>query len=205
MVFHKIRATQRIPPMVAGIAADAIGGLRSALDLAVCDCKRLAGHTDMRNTYFHFAGSEVEWDKSVGHRTKGVPPQIVGAMRALKPWGGGFDLLYALSKLAVLDKHQLLVPIALNNTAIGFDAIRIKFASMLEIPIPNWDPVKNEGVFLKTGPGSEIEYDGLKFRKFIAFGDVELVAREPVVPILDKLRKLVGEIVGGFEREMLLP
>ena len=67
---YKIRATKQPPNYLPAIVADAIGGLQSSLDLAVCACGIAKGATDLKQTYFHFANTEAEWDKLVKRQDK---------------------------------------------------------------------------------------------------------------------------------------
>lgn len=194
----------------ATIVADIVGNFRSALDLAVSEASRLSGATNLSKTYFHFASTEAEWDKSVNHRMKAAPGNIRAVVRALEPWSGGNQTLYALSKIASADKHQLLVPTAGLSRQMVIDNFRVEkenpdedkhplTAVRMEVPI--WKPGKREAFVMHVEKGSKVVVGGpvvLSLR--FAFGDVGVVPRQPIIPLLNQMGSICENAIDLIER-----
>ena len=70
----------------------------------------------------------------------------------------------------------------------------------LDIPPPKWDGEKNEIIFIITGPGAELDYD-VEFAFFIAFGEVEGLAGEPVVGTLQDTVVEIERMLTAMETE----
>lgn len=195
---HKVRLTQNPPLVMAAVAGDAIGALRASLDLAVCACGLIEGRTDLRNTYFHFASDEKKWDETVAGKTKSAPKKVVEAMRAFRPWNGGDDLLYGLSRAAVTDKHQLLLPIGSFSPGRKQNTQGIGYTEYIGVPGNNWNDERNESVYLITGPNDKVQQE-VEFRFFIAFREPVEFKRKAIVPTLTKTLERLRTIVSEFE------
>jgi len=192
----------------ATIVADILGNFRSSLDLAVCEAARIAGATNLSKTYFHFASTEQEWDKSVKDRMKAAPGHIRSVVRALQPWANGNGILYALSKLAVADKHRLLVSTAGHTRELVFDGFRLTdmdgnpgAASPVGLRIPIWKPGEREAELMHVGPGSKVVVGGpIVLSLMFSFGDVDLVPFQPVIPLLNQMGGMCEHAIELIER-----
>jgi hypothetical protein len=198
---NKIVQTQDLPEAIAFAAWDGIQNLRASLDLAVCATAVAAGDENLKNTYFHFASSEAEWEKSFKGRTKAAPAFAVDVMRGFKPWGSGNDPLYALAKVSAVERHQLVRPMLLENNSIVLRAnVVMNGPGPMRLGTRGWDSVRRELVISETGYPVPIPMEGYAFTTFLAFGDLDLVARKPIIPILDSLANVCGEVIDALEK-----
>lgn len=169
---QKVRVHTPPSPELATVVADALGGLRSSLDLAICAAASLRGATNLKKIYFPFASSEEEWDKTVKSKTKGVPEETVKVMREFRPWLDGHQFLYPLSKLSAADKHQLLTPMVVNHgdTHIS-DGV---FMESIIVGGP-WDAEKQEGTLYTTKKHPFDIKPKMGVGIYFAFGKVEIL------------------------------
>jgi hypothetical protein len=192
----------------ATIVADILGNFRSALDLAVSQACLLAGASNLEKTYFAFASSEKQWDDSLNHRMKAAPAHIRAVVRALKPWKDGNLVLYALSKLVSSDKHRLLVPTAGLTRQMMIDNFKLesedgKNGGLTEVRprVPIWKPGQREAQLMWVEPGSKVIVGGpviLSLR--FAFGDVEVVPNQPIIPLLNQMGGICENAIDLIER-----
>lgn len=197
---NKIVQTQNMPEGIAYAAWDAIQNLRASLDLAVCATAVAANIENLKNTYFHFASSESEWKKSFKGRTKAAPDFAVEIMRQFKPWGSGNDALYALAKISATERHQLVRPMLLqNNSFILRSNVVMNGPGPIRLGTHGWDLVRRELIISETGHPIPIPMDGYTFTTHLAFGDVDLVARKPFIPIADALANMCSEVIDALE------
>jgi hypothetical protein len=68
------------------------------------------------------------------------------------------------------------------------------------IPALKWDSAKNEVIFGIVQPGGQFQYD-FDFTFFIAFGEVDLIAGHPIVPVLADMGGRVLGVLKGCEAE----
>ncbi|MDP8983180.1 MAG: hypothetical protein M3O35_21605 [Acidobacteriota bacterium] len=135
----KCKLVRPLTPGMEEIVGDAINNLRAALDHAAYGIAVASGRVKPRHTYFPFAGTAAKFDVSARGLCKDVPDEIFTLFRALKPYKGGDDILWALNQIAIGDKHKLL-------TAMGSAVFRNRLkingrGGLLRIPtVPVWNP-----------------------------------------------------------------
>jgi len=197
-----IKQMDPMPQEIELSAWDAIQNLRSSLDLAVCAAAMSRGATTLKHTYFHFASDESEWERSLKGRTRAATPETIAIMRAYKPWGGGNEPLYALSRLSAIERHQLVAPKLLANNSIILNGCDALFTGPGSIGIGrhDWDVERGELIITETRYPIDIPIPGYQFTTFIAFGDTPFVGREQFIPIVNSLCDLCTEIVNAIER-----
>lgn len=205
---HRAKCVRPYSPEFSAIIHDALSNLRHSLDNAVCEAGTLSGATDLRNTYFHVAGSEVEWDKSFKGRTKAAPPAVIAVNRAWMPWADGNELLYALSRLVVADKHQLATPLASvpNAESISIKSIEAPATALFVChpiggdPPPNPFNTETMELDLVLEAAGRVEITHMHLSITTAFGPAagSLVGC-PVVPNLHAMADLCDEIVDSIE------
>lgn len=114
---------------VSAIAGDVLNNLRSALDLTVSAACRAEGKTNVSKTYFVITSNPQDWDgltQGKGNRLKAANPRIKALVRSFAPWKGGNDLLFAVSKLVGIDKHQALIALAVQQGGMSIDGLKVK-------------------------------------------------------------------------------
>ena len=116
---HKFRPIKRFDPDLKTIAADGANNLRSALDHIASECAKLSGATNTKSLYFPFRRTAAELDKVIdGKDLRDVPSEIRAYFRALNPYKGGNDRLYALTQISARNKHWSLTPMFTNVRGI---------------------------------------------------------------------------------------
>jgi hypothetical protein len=192
---HKLRFTQGLPDLFATLASDALHNLRDALDNAGYALAVAAGKTNPLHTAFPFGGSAADFENSLG-RCKDIAEEIHTLFRAYGPYKGGNDLLWALNKLAVTDKHKLLT-IALNSQLGNVHAE----GAIHRIPVnPTWDAAKQE-IELFTGLVGHPAKGKMEIGLFVSFDDVPFVTGEPVLKVLDYFVEVVEDILSRLDVE----
>lgn len=195
---HKIKLTKEFPAGVTSVAAEAIEGLRSALDHAAFATTVLSGVKHSRSGYFPISSSAAELDRVIKGRCKDVPPDIVSLFRSFNPYKGGNDLIWALNNACNTSKHGIIVPVGM--AAAGMHIKHMTLAGTGSIPAPVWNNEKNEIVFATTGPDTQLQYD-LNISFFVAFGEVDGIGGQPAVPLLNAIAREVNRIVLAIEAE----
>ncbi len=111
--------------------------------------------------------------------------------------GDAGELESTIRSIAGTNKHQMLTGILTAADSINIHAMTL-FGSRDGLFIPGWDSSKNELTYAETPVGTELQYD-LDVAFSVAFGDVEIVGGERVVPVLQKLGTKVLRIVSQIE------
>lgn len=108
----KLRLTRTLPDRASILVGDACSSLRSALDQLTVSLAKLNGATTNSNIYFPIAGSLKEF-QSPGTQTKirKLAPDAIDLIAAFKPYKGGNNDLWSLSKLRVKDFHHDLIAV----------------------------------------------------------------------------------------------
>lgn len=199
---YKARLTFRLPGKLPVFLFDVFSNLRSALDYAVCaSMLSLFGQSvSLRNVYFPFGNSAEELENSIRGRCKNVPAEIVALMRSFKPYKGGNNLLWALSRFSATNRHQRLIAVGASTNSMFIHEMHAG-RDAISVPDPAiWDSVKNELIFARVAPDAELKYD-IELSLYIAFGDIEIVRAQPIIPTLDNLARMVSSIVLAMEAE----
>jgi hypothetical protein len=198
--FHKIKMTKPMPPQLAGIAFDAINNMRNALDQACFAVGTAAGGRG-RQSHFPF-GNDASTVKGKGKgkgKSADLPEEVFDLIVSYQPYSGGNDLLWALNKLCNSQKHEVIIPIGLFNTAIHIDRLEMTNVISMQLP-PKWDRSKNEMIVAHLKHGSKFN-GNFQVNIFIAFAKIDVVDGQPVLPILHELIGMVESIVMAIEAE----
>lgn len=196
---HRIRFKNKIPDHLIDEAGEAVHQIRSALDNACFGiASATCGNQDPLHAYFPFGGSSVEFENNMRGRCKDVPEKLFPIFRAFKPYKGGDDVLWALNRVAVADKHTFLrINLASqlgNVTATG--AVRKLFVN------PPWDSVKNEIELSTFARGSGLHYK-IEVGLTIAFNKIDFIEGEPVPEVLDYWADKAEHIISALEAAAL--
>ena len=207
----RLKVDAQIPETVAAILGDAVHNMRSALDLLACVLAARNGHTSgtaMRETYFPITASKelfergtysaktASWISPATDKMKRLSSKHRDFITALSPYKGGGDDFYHLHQMDVLDKHQLLTPIAarlaLQDGPLGLNP--------LEERLFIWGPTRRylevrDDMIISTAtisePDSALLVEG---GTEIAFGQGDL-AGQPVLPALFKIGNTVYKAI----------
>jgi hypothetical protein len=203
-------------PVVIG---EILHNIRSPLDQmlsAVAEMKR--GTSD--GVAFPFGKTANIFEHSLAKQKKLLPAEAIDVIRALKPYKGGDDLLWAINELNRGDKHRpKLIPVLTNSSwQLGFMGVekggevyimgdrRSGHLSVNQADGKPYVSAKNrhpyaegEVEFVTCAPGTKFHTD-MKPLCQIAFGKIEVLKTEPVVKVLHQMRDLVESILLTFER-----
>ena len=199
---QKVRVHTLPSPELATVVAEALGGLRSSLDLAICAAASLRGAKNLEDISFHFAKSEEEWDNTIKGKTKGVPEATVKVMREFKPWRNGHKFLYPLSKLSAADKHRLLTPMVVNHgdTHIS-DGV---FMEHIIVGGP-WYAEKQEGTLYTTTHHPLNIKPKMGVGIYFAFGKVDILSERPILPALEAMATACDEVIWAVKASLVDP
>ncbi len=140
-VLYRVKDLVEIPAVIPCILGDFIHNLRSALDILVCDLARHNGCKDVSNHCFPIGRSAHAFKSRFGGLTEqSLSKSARKAIKALNPYKGGNDDLWALSQLDNIDKHSLLLTAVAANTAIDLSKVTAsKMRAAVKIPgITDW-------------------------------------------------------------------
>lgn len=205
--FIKFVLTEPIPDDLALTAGDCLYNLRASLDYLAGAAARL-NNPGAKEVHFPFAGDLDKFRASFTQKKiNALPAAARLIIEGLKPYKGGNDLLWAISRVRNEDGHVFLTPLgALGKVqSISFMEINnIEFLSAgnmhrLDEGIP-FAKLQQGSVF-KPREGFEnkakVNIDGQ-----IAFGEVAIVEGQPTVATLIKMRDLCTNIADIFERNL---
>lgn len=199
---YKLRFTAKIPKGLNAVAADALNNLRATLDQAICtSASLLVPGVNLNGMGFPFAATEAAMEDAIRSKCKNVPPEIVALVRSLKPYKGGNDLLWALSKLSATNRHRTLI----TDVGASTDSMyvhQMTFSGPGSIPAPIWDRANHELAVARITHGAKLQYD-VEFSFFVAFGDVEVVGGQPTLPILGQMGTHVVKALNAIRFETL--
>jgi hypothetical protein len=134
-----------------------------------------------------------------GGRCKDLPSDILALFRALEPYKGGkAAAVWTLNRICNSSKHRLITEIGLESAYANVSLIALPPGSIM---LPHkWDAEKNEIAYFITPLGMEPKYD-FEVAFFIAFGEVDPVKGQPVVPTLFSIAEIITNIVMMTEAE----
>ncbi|HEY3436014.1 MAG TPA: hypothetical protein VGK41_10215 [Solirubrobacterales bacterium] len=209
--FRVVRA-QPVPMDLSVIGGDAVHNLRSALDHLIWQLVLANGGKPNKRTAFPVWGSEADFVASRPGYAKGVSEEAVEVLYGLKPYKGGNDALWRIHQLDIVDKHRLLLAVAMRQEHVVLD-MTASFNRTAEAegwePIPDLPPmpvalnpaereIVEEGSLVFSAPLGDQSHDDAQFAFQIALCEPEVPIYEPVVKALHELTSFVDEVIDLF-------
>jgi hypothetical protein len=210
---YRVTHMDPLPESIPLIAGDAAHNIRSALDHFVCAVVRRperATSFPVWSTSKRSVPTAVQWRKSVEEKLRGASPSLVQAVMNLEAWETGRDsLLWAIHELDRVDKHRLLISIAVANTGIRvdgsgyvFDTIK-KFSGYgpgqhLALEPIKWTPLKNGTILFNVEDGSIFGAANATKTTFtfdMTLGEPEMLKGESAVRCLRTLAGLAEKTI----------
>lgn len=197
----KIGFVGGFPREVPLILGDAIHNLRTSLDLLACDVVRLNGKR-ADGVHFPFAGDAHGLKQQIARKNFDRASAAAQALLvSMGPYKGGNILLRGLHELDLMDKHQLIIPVASQETVNA----RIQGPGGQVLSLKNVGFANFRNAFV-AGPGYTVE-EGAGFTTKVSFG---VGAPTPfpgrvVIETLHELADLVGGIIEAFEAISVRP
>lgn len=203
------------PARMSAIAGDVLHNLRSALDHLAYHLVLVGGGTPSKQTYFPISDDAATYKTEQPGKVKGIRPDAIKAIDAIKPYGGGNDTLWCLHRLDNVDKHRLLITIgsAYRSVNIGphmhrmmmrtwndagfADADKIPMLDVFLNPADRMFPLKAGDELFIDAPDAEVN-EQMQFRFEVAFGEPQVVEGEPLIETLHQMIDLVDNIVLSF-------
>ncbi len=191
----------------SAIAGDVLNNLRAASDLSISAACRADGKTSLSKTYFAMASSEQQWDectKGKHDRMKAANPRIKALARTFRPWDGGNQSLYALSKLVGVDKHQALLAMAVHQGGMTLDGLSVKNAAgglvrMNGNAYPRVTPDEPTAEIMNFDAGTTVSLAGPHSVKAIfAFEAVDRLPYAGAARLLNDMLSITANIVETF-------
>lgn len=195
----------------AVIAGEVVHQLRSALDHLACQLVE-ANHGSVTNkTAFPIFDSPNECEARIEGILKGASVEAISFIKALKPYKGGNQMLFALHRLDITDKHRLLIAVGAAREPVrvpgsaqaarykdkGIRVIPQKSDGTFEVefaPFIDVFPLEDDAeIFRRTNDPKLYPNANLTFE--IAFGEKGVFDREPLVPSLFNLTYAIEAII----------
>jgi len=198
----KAHMATAFPGQIRVIASTIINDLRHALDQAVCDGALILGASNSKNIYFPFAKDLADFNVVLKDKCRKVRPDLVDFIKNFNPYFGGDNLLWALNKLAGINKHQRIVSIAVNPNSI----IEIQRAfwgrNIKTLVINKWNDRKNELEVIRVNSVGDMEVNfSFRLDLEIVMGKADIVSGQPAIAILNTFVSKAESIVLGIKAE----
>jgi hypothetical protein len=207
--FCRVKRITALPESIPLIAGDAAHNIRSSLDhfawAAVSPQERGA------HTYFPVWNSAAgrtrdKWQRQVGRQMKGVSADLIEAVVELEAWETGRDsLLWAIHEVDRVDKHRLLLPVAVALTGIGLGGdsyeltVAKKFsggdpAGPLALAPLRWTPLE-EGAELFSSDGADFGATRTTLSFDMMLGKPEMLRDKSAITQLRILAGLAEKVI----------
>jgi hypothetical protein len=185
-----------LPDDLAVICGDAVHNLRSALDHLIWQLIIANGGEPDEKAAFPIWRSESKFKSGRPGHAKGVSKQALDLLYGLQPYKGGNDALWRIHQLDIVDKHRLLLTVAMRHESVILDlggmANRLLGSDVEWDPMPiALNPAERQiikvGTVLFASPLGDEAHDDVK-------ANFEVALREPEIPIYESLTKALHEL-----------
>src|SRR5205823_12088781 len=109
---------------IATTVGDVLQNLMSALDHLAYQlvCVGMGSDGPFDHVYFPITDSVAEYEAQKRHKVRGMRPDAIRAIDAIKPYKGGNDILWRLYKLNNVDKHRLVIAVGSAFRSVNLGA-----------------------------------------------------------------------------------
>jgi hypothetical protein len=188
---------------LAVIAGDAIHNLRCALDYLAFQLVESGGGKTHAGTMFTvFKNAQSSWRSRDGAGIHGADPNAIFLWKRMKPYAGGNPRLWALHRLDILDKHQLLLAVNTKPSHVGVQNRWMARQIRLFYPKTTGRERLVDGaeVYRVTAAdrGSPENETDPQFFFDVAFGETEVFAGKLIFASLIELRDFVRRVEAAF-------
>jgi hypothetical protein len=217
---HRVEVSDQPPLFWSAIAGDCVHNLRSSLDLLVCEMVRAEGERVTDQTGFPIFKSANAFKSGHHAKVKGTPKAAVDLIKKAEPYQGADNPFWRLHQLDIADKHILLVPVGVvhQRTISKYDLNQL-FAAMPGVrkftmadvaeeaigiitpsqvfPLKDDAEIRRIPARLRDHPVAQLYMDP-EFVFGVAFGEVEVVEGQPLIPTLDQMIQFVEGFIKLF-------
>jgi hypothetical protein len=194
----KVRFNGQLPGSLRTTASNVLNNLRHALDQAVNGSVAVLGPKNPKQAYFPIWKDAADRHHVIKNKCTDVDLGIIQLLDSFKPYFGGDDLLWDLSRIAGPNKHQIVLGVDINvpNIVGSFHLIE-GFGSVTG---PKRLGDENVWELARSLRGSKVNANfGVTI--FITFANGEVVKGQVVSALLDDHIRKVSSIVSGIEAE----
>jgi hypothetical protein len=207
---HRVTRIEALPVGIPLIAGDAVHNIRSALDHFACSvvpCPDRATAFPVWSTSKATTPTAGQWRKEVERRAREASPRLVEALVRLEVWEAGRDsLLWAIHELDRVDKHRLLLTIAVVNTGIQLHGDDYVLATVrrfggyaqdqpLVIEPIKWIPLRQGTILFDVQNGLGLNATETHFTFDVTLGEPEVLTHQSAVVQLRILADLAESVI----------
>lgn len=206
----KVKRMAAIPESITLITGDAAHNIRSALDHFAWSAVPLGQRR--RQTCFPVwvsatAPAPTKWEEQVSRQLLGATAELIEAVIKLEAWDTGRDsLLWVIHELDRIDKHRLLLPVAVALTGIGLDGDSyeigvakkhsgIDAARPLVIAPREWTPLEEGKILFTSTEGFGLSAAKATLSFDMTFGEPARVTDKSAVVWLRILAGLAEKVI----------
>lgn len=213
----KIVPTREIPDELETSVTQCINAIRSSLDLLIASLVRAKSPGFEKTVKFPFGKSREIFEGEISKKVEKHLPAGAGALiRSLQPYKGGNDGFFALHDLDIAGKHRNLLEVRAFGHSMRLGSLSGQ-PTYLRIPGSQETPgmlsifPQIKGGYLEKGievlrfsldGETNLECDATIE---VVFGEIDIVARQPVVPLLQQFADFAQSIILTFERRFFPP
>jgi hypothetical protein len=211
--FFQVKRMAAIPASIALLAGDAAHNIRSALDHFAWTA--VPSQHGSRQTCFPIWSSTsvptpAKWREQVSRQLEGARSELIDRVVKLEPWETGRDsLLRDIHELDRIDKHRLLLQVAVAFTGIGLDgegyelAVAKKFSGVrAENPLAltplKWTPLEEGKILLDVQGGTGLRAANATLTFDLRLGEPARMREESAVTWLRILAGLAEKVIRDF-------
>jgi len=200
-VVHVLKADP-IPHELLTVLGDAIHNLRSALDHCAFALVRANHCVPTKRVEFPILEGPIVSKKDEAtfmNKVEGMRKEVIDAIRGIRPYKGGDDLLWRLHRLDIIDKHHMLVAAFGSITAIdGFPPIDEQWKGDRWLGLPGVPSVLEPSQqFTPSIPGKKVNKESAFFAE-VVFNEPDVAVGYPVVLALKQFHRHVLLTIGGL-------
>ena len=207
---QRLKIIEDISPDLSAYVGDTIHNLRSAMDsLAFVLVSRNGPVSDavIQETYFPVHWNQADLTKPESRTSRffsRVGPEIETLIKGIEPYRGGKgDALFRIDRLDIIDKHRAILPVGGALAGIGYIATGQNapitgraFDAPPPFPLKNGDELARTAFF-------QPEYQAnANFIFEVAFNEIEIVQRDPIIPTLYNFIVFVEGTIDIFARNI---
>jgi len=206
----RVKRMATVPESIALIAGDAAHNIRSALDHFAWSA--VPPHQRRRQTCFPVwsstaAPAPAKWREQVSRQLQGATTDLIEAVVELEAWDAGRDsLLWVIHELDRIDKHRLLLSVAIAFTGIGLDgdsyelAVAKKYSGVdavrpLVITPREWTPLEEGKILFASSEGAGLSAAKATLTFDLTLGEPARMTDESAVTWLRILAGLAEKVI----------
>jgi hypothetical protein len=215
---YRIRIQAPIPVSWSADIGDLLHNLRSALDHLAWELVVANGQQPTRDTSFPISDNEPRFKYNLQRKLNGASAVARTAVENLKPYKGGYDDLWRIHNLNIIDKHRMIVPVGTSYQKIPFQMTWPEKLGRPEVEAPPFTlrpadrhfPLKDGAEIFRVKAAARDSFrrymkPDFLFGFMIAFGDTTIVDGEDIIGTLQRFISVVQQVVSDVCRQVALP